>query len=332
MVRRSMSVAIWMLFAGGCLALVLVDLLVLHRGAAEIQLGDAWRSTAGFVAVGVAFGAVMAVWQGAERAGEFYAGYVLELTLSVDNVFVFALIFSAFSVPLAYQRRLLFWGVLVAFVLRGAFVAAGAGLLARFEWVVYVFGMLLLVSGARVALSRHRSSDPRSGRIARLVRGVLPLTRDLVGQRLLVRASLVPRALRPDRSPLPGGWYATPLLAVLLTIEASDLVFALDSVPAIFGVTRQPFIVFSATALAMLGVRSMYFVLAGAIRRFAYLNAGVGVVLCFVGVRFLLTDVIEISAAVTLAVILAVLAAAIGASVLAQRRALPRELARDRAG
>jgi tellurite resistance protein TerC len=327
-----MSVAIWMLFAGGCLALVLLDLLVLHRGAEEIGLGDAWRSTAGFIAVGVAFGVVVAVWQGTERAGEFYAGYVLELTLSLDNVLVFALIFSAFSVPLAYQHRLLFWGVLVAFALRGAFVAAGAGLLARFEWVVYAFGLLLLVSGARVARSRHRSSDPRSGRISRLVRGILPLTRDLVGQRLLVRASRVPRALRPERPPLPGGWYATPLLAVLLTIEASDLVFALDSIPAIFGVTREPFIVFSATASAMLGVRSMYFVLAGAIRRFAYLNAGVGVVLCFVGIRFLLTGVVEINAAVTLIVILTVLAAAMGASVVAQRRALPRRLVRHRPG
>ena len=239
---------------------------------------------------------------------------MLEKSLSLDNVFVWAVIFSAFGVPEAYQRRVLFYGVFSALVLRGAFVAAGNELLVRFEWIAYVFGALLVWSGLH--LLRHRTAL-RPRREPRLSVLRPPRTDDERGSPAhdcSCRASEVPEADRPPRRPLLGRWYATPLLAVLVVIEATDVVFAIDSIPAIFGVTREPFIVFSATALALLGLRSLYFLLADARVRFAYLDTGLAVLLVFVGAKFLLADVVEIGATVSLIVIVTVVAIAIAAS------------------
>jgi tellurite resistance protein TerC len=221
-------------------------------------------------------------------------------------------------VPAAYQHRVLFYGVFGALVLRGALVAAGAELLARFEWVVYGFGALLIYGGVRTLRGDER--DPSEGSVARGLRRSLPTTRGRIGAHLFVRARDTPESERPERSPISGLWYATPLLAVLVAIETTDIIFAFDSIPAIFGVTREPFVVFSATALALVGLRSMYFLLAGARDRFVYLNVGLAVVLIFIGARFLLTKVVHIGVGASLLVIGGVVGTAIAASLLHGRR------------
>src|SRR4051794_25794655 len=253
------TLAAWVALIAVIVVLLLLDLFVLHRGAHEVSIRSAAWSTAGFVAVAVAFGAILGAREGGDVAGQFFAGYLLEFSLSLDNVFVWALIFSAFAVPSAYQHRVLFYGIFGALVLRGAFVAAGSELLARFEWVIYVFGALLLSSGARMLRRGDARRDAERDPIVRLLRRRVPTTRHLVGAHLFVRARGLPEEQRPARRPMPGGWYATPMLAVLVVIETTDIIFAVDSIPAIFGVTRHAFIVFSATALALLGLRSMYF-------------------------------------------------------------------------
>jgi tellurite resistance protein TerC len=308
----------WAGLVAGLVALLLVDLFVLHREADRISLRGASGSTAAFVAVGLLFGVVLAVVEGADIAGQYYAGYLLELSLSLDNVFVWAVVFGAFSVPAAYQHRVLFYGIFGALVLRGGFVAAGAELLQRFEWVVYVFGVLLIVSGLRM-LRGVEPRDPASHPVVRLLRRRLPTTNHLAGAHLFVRARRVPEANRPHRRPIARIWYATPLLAVVAVIEFTDVVFAIDSIPAIFGVTREPFVVFSATALALIGLRSMYFMLAGMRDRFVYLDVGLAVLLIFIGAQFLLSKVVHVGVGVSLAAIVLIVGTAIGASLLRPR-------------
>lgn len=309
----------WVGLAAGLVGLLLLDLFVLHRGAHEVSIRNAAWSTAGFVAVAVVFGLVLGLREGGNFAGQFFAGYLLELSLSLDNVFVWAVIFTAFSVPAAYQHRVLFYGIFAALVLRGAFVAAGSELLSAFEWVVYIFGALLLVSGARMLRGRP-PRDPKHSPAVRLLRRSLPTTRGLQGAHLFVRARDVDEDARPARKPLPGGWLVTPMLAVLAVVELTDVIFAVDSIPAIFGVTREPFIVFSATALALVGLRSLYFLLAGARDRFVYLDVGLAVILMFVGMKFILSSVVHIGVGISLLVIVAVIGFAVGASLLRDRR------------
>jgi tellurite resistance protein TerC len=312
------SISAWLALIAGLVALLLLDLLVLHRGAHEISMRDASLSTAGFVAVALAFGVALGLFEGGSASEQFFAGYTLELSLSIDNVFVWAVIFSAFSVPAAYQHRVLFYGIFSALILRGGFVALGAELLHRFEWIVYVFGLALLYAGVRL-LRGQRQIDPQRNPMVRLVRRRLPTTKHRKGAHLFVRADGVSASDRPRRPPLLGRWYATPMLAVLAVIELSDIIFAVDSIPAIFGVTRETFIVFSATALALVGLRSMYFLLAGMRGRFAYLDIGLAVLLLFIGVKFMLSQTVEIGVGISLAVIVLVLTSAIGASLIADR-------------
>jgi tellurite resistance protein TerC len=312
--------AAWAALVGGLVVLLLLDLFVVHRGAHEISMRDAAWSTAGFIGISVAFGLLLGVVDGRDTAAQFFAGYLLEKSLSLDNVFVWALIFSAFSIPAAYQHRVLYYGIFGALVLRGAFVALGAELLSNFEWVVYVFGALLLWSGVRM-LRGDDDYDPRSSPVVRSLRRHVPTTTGLRGAHLFVRAGTVPEGERPRRRPMRGGWYATPMLAVLAVIEFTDLIFAVDSIPAIFGVTSAPYIVFSATALALLGLRSMYFLLAGARDRFAYLDIGLAVILIFIGAKFILTKFVHIGVGISLLVIVGVIGGAIGASLLKTRRA-----------
>jgi tellurite resistance protein TerC len=314
----------WAALIAGIVALLLFDLLVLHRGTHEVSIRNAAWSTAGFVAVSLGFGALLWGAEGGDIAGQFYAGYLLELSLSLDNVFVWALIFTAFAIPSAYQHRVLFYGIFGALVLRGAFVAAGAELLNHIEWVVYLFGALLLWSGIRMLRGRDEEIDPETNAVVRTLRRRVPTTKSVIAAHLFVRARTVPEGERPARPPLWGRWYATPMLAVLALIEFSDLIFAVDSIPAIFGVTREPFIVFSATMLALVGLRSMYFVLAGARDRFVYLDVGLAVILVFIGLKFMLTKLVHIPVGVSLLVIVAVMLVAIGASLLRDRRATPK--------
>jgi TerC family integral membrane protein len=309
----------WAALVAGLVVLLLLDLFVLHRGTHVISMRDAAWSTAGFIAISIAFGIALFWIEGRDIGAQFFAGYLLEKSLSLDNVFVWALVFSAFAIPPAYQHRVLFYGIFGALVLRGAFVAAGSELLRRFEWVVYVFGALLLWSGVRMLRGGHEI-DPESSFVVRLLRRHVPTTRGLVGAHLFVRARDVAEDERPARPPMRGGWYATPMLAVLVVIEFTDVIFAVDSIPAIFGVTREPFLVFSATALALLGLRSMYFLLAGMRDKFAHLDVGLAVILVFIGAKFLLTEVVHIGVGISLLVIVGVMTAAIAASLLREAR------------
>jgi tellurite resistance protein TerC len=313
------TITAWAALVVGVVVLLLVDLFVLHRGVHEVSTRNAAWSTVAFVGVSVAFGIGLGLAEGGDIAAQFFTGYLLEFSLSLDNVFVWALILSAYSVPAAYQHRVLFYGIFGALVLRGLFVLAGSELLARFEWVVYVFGALLIYGGVGL-LRGSDEQDPTEGRVARLLARHLPTTRGLIGAHLFVRARDTPERERPDRPPIWGIWYATPLLAVLVVIETTDVIFAVDSIPAIFGVTRAPFIVFSATALALVGLRSLYFLLANARDRFYYLDVGLAVILIFVGVKFVLTEVVHIGVGVSLLVIVGVMAVAIAASLLRDRR------------
>lgn len=308
------SFVAWAGLIGAIVALLLVDLLVLHRGTVEISVRDAAWSTAGFVAVGVLFGVALGTIESGAASQEFFVGYALEWSLSLDNVFVWALIFSAFGVPAAYQRRVLFYGIFGALLLRGAFVAAGSELLKRFEWVVYVFGAMLLLSGIRV-LGGRSAPDTENSRILSVLRRHLPTTRDFVASHLIVRARDTDRDNRPGAPPILRRWYLTPMVAVLVAIESTDIIFAFDSIPAIFGVTREPYIVFAATAFALVGLRSMYFLLAGARERFVHLDTGVAVILVFIGAEFLLTGLLEVGPLVSLGVIVMVMSGAIGASL-----------------
>lgn len=306
-----MDVQAWTWFValaviGGALA---VDLLAFHRDAHEVTLREAVASTAAWVALGLGFGVLVWSVGGSHAAGEYYAGYLIEKALSVENVFVFALLLGAFAVPRELEHRVLFLGVLGALVLRGLFVAGGAAFLDTFHWAVYVFGAVLIVSGVRMARARPgHVVDVQRNPALRLLRRFVAVNDDYDGQRLFTRRA--------------GRLVATPLLAVLVVIEASDIVFAVDSIPAIFAVTDTPFLVFTSTAFAMLGLRAMYFLLAGVIDRFVHLKTGLAAVLVVVGVKMLLTDVVHVPVWLTLVVIVTILATAIAVSLRAARTPL----------
>src|SRR3712207_798214 len=264
----------WVGFTALIVVLLLIDLLVLARGEREISFRQAAGLSVFWIVLALLFGVVVFAVAGPERGGEYLAGYVIEKSLSVDNVFVFALIFSYFAVPARYQYRVLFWGVVGALVLRGVFVLVGAGLLERYDWMIYVFGAFLIYTGTRMAF--HRASEVHHERnpVLRLVRRVVPMTPDFEGEGFFVR-----------RGPGRGKLYATPLFAVIVVVMTTDVVFAVDSIPAIFAITSSAFIVWTANAFAVLGLRPLYFMLAGMIRRFVYLQTGLSIVLVFVGVK-----------------------------------------------
>jgi tellurite resistance protein TerC len=281
---------VWAAVVGVILVVLAVDLLA-HRGERAVGVREAAVWSGVWVALGVAFGVVVWLGWGGEAAGQYYAGYLIEKSLAVDNVFVFAVIFGYFAVPREQQHRVLFYGVIGALVFRAVFIAAGSVLIASFSWVLYLFGAFLVITGARMAWRRKKPEAP--------------------GENLVVRVS---------RRLLPARWAARPLLAVLVTIEATDLVFSVDSIPAIFAVTQEPFLVFTSNAFAVLGLRAMYFLLADLVDRFAYLTLGLAAVLVWVGLKMLLHHVYVIPTGVSLGVVAAILAVAVGASWARGRR------------
>jgi len=268
----------WVGFTALIVVLLLLDLLVLARGEREISFRQAAGLSVFWIILALVFGVVVFALAGPERGGEYLAGYVIEKSLSVDNVFVFALIFSYFAVPARYQYRVLFWGVVGALILRAVFIALGAQLLERYDWMVYVFGVFLIYTGIRMAFHRDEEVHPERNPILMLVRRTLRMTPDFQGERFFVRQA--------------GKLYATPLLAVIVVVMSTDVVFAVDSVPAIFAITSSTFIVWSANAFAVLGLRPLYFMLAGMIERFVYLQLGLSIVLIFVGVKFMISDLV----------------------------------------
>ncbi len=282
-----------------------VDLFA-HRRAPVIGVREAALWSGLWVAVGVGFGAL--VWQsyGAEFGQQYFAGYLIEKSLAVDNVFIWAIIFTYFGVPREYQHRVLFFGVLGALVFRGIFIAAGSAIIASAGWVLYLFAAFLLFTGYRMIRHRNDHLDPEKSRVLQLFRRRVPMTDDFHGQRFLIRKN--------------GAVLATPLLAVLVLIEVTDIIFAVDSIPAIFAVTDEVFLVFTANAFAILGLRAMYFLLADLIHRFIYLKIGLALVLIWVGIKMLLKiDIYYIPTPLSLAVIATILGASIGASLWATR-------------
>ncbi len=266
----------WVAFGAFILLMLVLDLFVLHRDAKEISFREAAVLSVFWVALALLFGILVWIWAGATTAGEYYAGYIIEKALSVDNVFVFALIFAYFAVPVEYQYRVLFWGVVGALVLRVIFILIGAELLEAYDWMVYLFGVFLIYTGIRVARHSNREVHPGRNPVLRLLRRILPMTDGYRGQKLLVREH--------------GKLMATPLLAVLIAVESTDVVFAVDSIPAIFAITTNTFVVWTSNAFAILGLRALYFMLAGLMQRFVYLSLGLSVVLVFVGVKFIWSD------------------------------------------
>ena len=296
------TVWLWGGFTAFVLAMLALDLGVFHRKAHEVRFREALTWSIVWVALALAFNAAIWTWYGPTKGLEFLTGYVIEKALSVDNVFVFLVVFSYFAVPVAYQHRVLFWGILGALVMRALFIAAGAVLIAKFHWIIYVFGGVLLLTGFKLFLQRNEQMHPERNPVLRLFRRFVPTAPEYNGQRFTVVKN--------------GRRYATPLLAVLVLVEATDLVFAVDSIPAVFAVTTDPFIVYTSNIFAILGLRAMFFLLAGVMDRFRYLKPGLAAVLVFVGAKMMMTGVYKIPILASLGVVAGILTVAVVASLV----------------
>jgi tellurite resistance protein TerC len=294
----------WILFNLFALGMLVLDLLVFHRRGQVVGSRQALAESALWIGLAAAFAGLIFLWQGRQVALEFATGYVLELSLSVDNLFLFFLIFRYLSVPEQHQHRVLFWGVLGALLMRGFFILTGVGLIHRFHWILYIFGALLIYSGIRLGFAGERQVDPATNPAVKALRRWIPVTDDYQGGRFFVRGW--------KGNP---GLYATPLLIVLAVIETTDLLFALDSVPAILAVTLNAFIVYTSNVFAILGLRSMYFAVSGMMKLFRYLHYGLALVLVLVGVKMITADRFPVSTLVTLAAVAGVLAISVIASV-----------------
>ena len=277
-----------------------LDLGVFHRRAHTVKFREALAWSMVWIALAVIFAVVVFFWHGRTPALEFVTGYVIELSLSVDNLFVFLLIFRFFQVPAVHQHKVLFWGILGALIMRAVFIAAGVGLIQRFHWIVYVFGAFLVYSGIKLFFQEEAEIHPEKNPVLRLFRRFVPVTKDYEGDKFFVRRA---------------GLYATPLFVVLLVVETTDLLFAVDSIPAILAITRDAFIVYTSNVFAIMGLRSMYFALAGMMEMFRYLHYGLSLVLVFVGAKMLLSHYLEIPTPVALAAVAGVLAISVIASV-----------------
>ncbi len=295
----------WILFNIFALGMLVLDLRVFHRRGRTIGFREALGWSAMYVALAAIFAAVLYFWQGHQSALEFVTGYVLELSLSVDNLFVFLLIFNYFAVPEGHQHRVLFWGVMGALIMRGIFIGAGVGLIHRFHWVLYAFGALLIFSGIRFAVMGDRKINHSANPIVKAVRRLIPVTTDYHGGRFFVRNLQGNARL-----------YATPLLIVLLVIETTDLLFAVDSIPAILAITLNAFIVYTSNVFAILGLRSLYFAVSGIMKLFRFLHYGLSVVLVLVGLKMITSEHIRIPTAATLGAVAGVLLVSIAVSVI----------------
>jgi tellurite resistance protein TerC len=300
----------WVIFAVAIFGLLALDLFVFHREAKPVRMREAATWVGVWVTLGLAFGGWVFLTRGATSGGEYLAGYLIEYSLSMDNVFVFAVLFAYFGVPAAYQHRLLFWGVLGAIVFRAIFILAGTALLESFHVVIYLFGALLLYTAWRMIRTGTEQIDPSANPVLRVMRRVVPVTEAYEGQRFFTRRD--------------GKLWATPLFAALVVVETSDIMFAIDSVPAILAITTDTFIVFTSNAFAIMGLRSLYFLLAGLIDRFEYLKYGLAALLAFAGVKMLLSDVVHLDVWVSLGIIVTILVVSVIVSLLATRnRELP---------
>ena len=289
------------------LAMLALDLGVFHRQAHVVSFKESITWTVVWVALALCFNLGIWHYDGSQKALEFFTGYLIEKSLSVDNVFVFALLFAYFAVPPVYQHKVLFWGILGALVMRAIMIALGAALITKFAWIIYVFGAFLILTGIKMVVKREEEIHPERNPVVTWFKQLMPVTADYRGDRFFVREQ--------------GVRQATPLFVVLLLVEFSDLIFAVDSIPAIFAVTTDPFIVYTSNVFAILGLRSLYFALAGVMDTFHYLKMGLGVILSFVGVKMLLAHTAyKIDTLVSLGIVVLILAIAIVASLLRPKR------------
>ncbi|MEO8196669.1 MAG: TerC family protein [Thermoanaerobaculia bacterium] len=301
------SLWLWAGFNLFVLAMLAIDLGIFHRQAHAVSLREASVWSAVWIGLALLFN--LGVWKflGPQPGVEFLTGYLIEKSLSIDNIFVIALLFAYFKVPDEYQHRVLFWGILGALVMRAAFILAGAALLDRFHWIIYLFGAFLILTGIKMAFTPEHGLEPEKNPVVRLVRRIMPVTSEFRGPAFFVREG--------------GRRAATPLFLVLVMVEFTDLVFAVDSIPAIFAVTRDPFLVYTSNVFAILGLRSLYFLLAGVMHKFEYLKLGLAAILVFVGAKMALVDWVKIPSGISLGVIAAILGLAVAASLLKARRA-----------
>jgi len=300
------SLGLWLGFVAFVVAMLAVDLGIFHRKAHVIGVREALLWSAVWISCALLFNLGVWHWFGAERGVEFLTGYLIEKSLSIDNIFVFVVIFAAFGIPALQQHRVLFWGILSALFLRAGVIFGGTALLTRFHWLIYLFGAFLVFTGIKLFVQRDRESSPKDGAVMRLARRIIPSTERLDGDKFFTRES--------------GRRLATPLFMALLLVEVTDVVFAVDSIPAIFAVTKDPFIVFTSNIFAILGLRSLFFLLAGIVDKFRYLKLGLSAVLVFVGLKMALVDLYKVPPQASLAVISALLATAILASLWASKR------------
>lgn len=312
------TIWLWIGFNLFVLSLLALDLGVFHRHAHKVSIKEATIWSVVWVTISMVFNLGLyffwdkvspnSSYSNSEAALAFFTGYLIEKSLSVDNIFVFVLIFTFFAVPAVYQHRVLFWGILGALIMRGALIVVGAVLLKEFHWIIYIFGAFLIFTGIRMAIHRNEEMHPEQNPVVKLLRRIIPVTENYESDHFFIRRA--------------GKLMATPLFLVLLIVESTDLVFAVDSIPAIFAVTNDPFIVYTSNVFAILGLRSLYFLLAGVVDKFYYLKLGLSVVLTFVGIKMVIVDIYKIPVGLSLGVIASILAISVVASLLRSRHLL----------
>jgi tellurite resistance protein TerC len=296
------QIFLWVGFNIFVLLLLALDLGVFHRGAKVIKLKESLFWSAVWIVVALLFNGVIYFWRGTATALQFLTGYLIERSLSVDNLFVFLLIFNYFRVPSAYQYKVLFWGILGALIMRAIFIAAGVTLINMFHWMIYVFGAFLVIIAVKIAFEKETEIHPENNPVLKLFRKLMPVTNTYAEDKFFIRKA--------------GKTFATPMFIVLLVIETTDVIFALDSIPAILAITTDPFIVYTSNVFAILGLRALYFALVGIMELFHYLNIGLAVILAFVGVKMLISNFYEIPITIALGVVIVTLAASILASLM----------------
>jgi tellurite resistance protein TerC len=296
----------WVAFNIFVVAMLALDLGVFHRKAHVIEIKEALGWSVAWILLSLLFNLGIYFWRGSETALEFLTGYLIEKSLSVDNIFVFVLIFSYFRIPFLYQHKVLFWGIVGALILRAIFIAVGITLMEKFHWVIYIFGGFLIVTGLRMGLQKHKEIHPEKNPVLRLFRRFMPVTDDVEEGRFFVKRGR--------------HHAATPLFITVLVVETTDLIFAVDSIPAILAITSDPFIVYTSNVFAILGLRALYFAIAGMIQRFQYLHYGLSAILVFVGIKMLFSSVYKIPVGFALGVIATILLISVIASIVRPRK------------
>jgi tellurite resistance protein TerC len=300
------QVLLWVVFNVFVLGVLALDLGVFHRKAHVIKIREALLWSAFWITLALLFNSGIYFWRGSETALEFLTGYLIEKSLSVDNIFVFLLIFSYFGVPPLYQHKVLFWGILGALIMRAVFIAAGITLIEKFHWTIYIFGAFLILIGVKMALQKERKIRPERNPLLRLFRRWVPVTEDYAEGRFLVKRA--------------GRTLATPLFVVLIVVETTDIIFAVDSIPAILAITLDPFIVYTSNVFAILGLRALYFALAGIMELFHHLHYGLSAVLVFVGIKMLVADLYKIPVSIALSVVAGILLISVISSIFDRKR------------